>query len=240
MKIAIVSDIHANIDALNAVIKDIDKQDCSSILLLGDLVGYYYSAKQVISIVRNDQRFIVIRGNHEDIFARTLVDDVFEKKMYQKYGSGFRSCLSSLAPDEIDWLKNLPVSKSILLDGLKIGMFHGSDKSTNEYIYPDAENKRLEKMTKEFDFVFLGHTHYPAIFMQGHSTIINPGSVGQPRDIGSLASYAILNTQNRSVVFRRVPFSSVLIQKKCEEIDPHYPYLKDVFIRNNPYAKNYK
>jgi hypothetical protein len=78
------------------------------------------------------------------------------------------------------------------------------------------------------------------IFPRDDSVIVNPGSVGQPRDLGSLASYAILNTDNSSVVFRRVPFFSESLITQSKKIDPHYPYVSEILERNNPYAKNYK
>lgn len=240
MKIAVISDIHANIEALDRVLRDIDANGCSLILLLGDLVGYYYDSKEVVTRVRQDDRFTVIRGNHEEIFARCLIDDEFDKKMYLKYGSGYRSCRDTLSQDDIDWLIALPSDKTLEIEGVRIGMFHGSDKSTGEYIYPDVASDRLDRMIKGFDFIFLGHTHYPVVFAQGETTIVNPGSVGQPRDIGSLASYVILNTQNNSVALKRVPFPSFALRFQCEKNDPQYPYLSEVFLRNNPYAENYK
>lgn len=238
MKIAVMSDIHANIEAFDRVLGDIDSHGCTKILLLGDLVGYYYSSKEVVDKVRSDSRFVVIRGNHEDIFARTLIDVDFGQKMYLKYGSGYTSCRDTLSQDDIEWLNLLPVDKTLNIDGLKIGMFHGSDKSVGEYIYPDVSAERLDCLVEGFDFIFLGHTHYPVVFARGETTIVNPGSVGQPRDVGSLASYAILNTENKSIAFKRVPFSSSNLLHQCKKNDPQLPYLREIFFRNNPYAEN--
>ena len=240
MKLAIISDIHANYIALKEVLIDIDKNDCEKILVLGDLVGYYYWPKEVVSLIKDNPRFIVIKGNHENLLNRCLNDSKFSTKCYEKYGSSFEYCKSELSELEIAWLSALPESLEIKIDDLLIGLYHGSERDLNEYIYPDVPMKRLNKIKSKCDFLFFGHTHYPTMISNKGITIVNPGSVGQPRDIGSLASYAILNTENRSVSFKRVIFDSAHIQLKSKMVDPHYPYLHEIFLRNNIYAKNNK
>ncbi|MBE8233505.1 MAG: metallophosphoesterase family protein [Endozoicomonadaceae bacterium] len=240
MKIAILADIHGNRVALDEVYKDIEKNQCDKILVLGDLVGYYYDPSYVVEKIKNDKRCIVIRGNHEDLLFQAINDKAFANRCHKKYGSGINVSIESLSNEQLSWLKALPESIKVELDGLKIGLYHGSEKHINEYIYPDASTKRLKNVETEDEYLFFGHTHYPVIFPRKEAVIINPGSVGQPRDIGSLASYAIFNTDNASIVFRRIPFLSQSLIEQSKIKDPHYPYLSDIFERNNPYAKNYK
>lgn len=239
MKIAILADIHANNTALDVVYKDLELNNCEKILVLGDLVGYYYNPSYIIDKIRNDDRCIVIKGNHEELLLKAMHDESFADKCHQKYGSGINVAMQTLSDDQLDWIKNLPESTKVEFDGLKLGLYHGSDKYINEYIYPDTAAKRLQCVGTDSDYLFFGHTHYPAIFPRKDSVIVNPGSVGQPRDIGSLASYAILNTDNSSIVFRRVPFSNENLIAQSKIKDPHYPYLSEILERNNPYAKYY-
>lgn len=240
MKIAILADIHANSLALDAVYHDLELNGCEKILVLGDLVGYYYNASYVINKISNDPRCFVIKGNHEELLLKSRNNVDFANKCHKKYGSGLKVANETLSQEQIDWITNLPESENIKLDGLKLGLYHGSDKHINEYVYPDAPTKRINIVGIENDYIFFGHTHYPVIFPKNNRVIVNPGSVGQPRDVGSLASYAILNTTNSSVVFRRVPFSNENLIAEAMKVDPHYPYLSEILERNNPYAKNYK
>lgn len=234
MKIAIIADIHANIEALEAVFFDLENQNCDSILVLGDLVGYYYWPREVIQKIKNDARCKVIKGNHECLLQAALKDPQQMQNYQRKYGSSLQICMDELSNEDMDWLLSLPEHKKVIYDGCEIGMYHGSDTDNEEYIYPTVDKARLDQINTKPDFILFGHTHYPVAFSRLDSMIVNPGSVGQPRDIGSLASYAILNTENKGVAFRRVAFDPSTVIEKAREIDPELSYLQEIFMRNNP------
>lgn len=239
MKIAIISDIHANLPALDVVLEDIKKNECGHIFVLGDLVGYYHWPQQVVAKIMQLPNCTTIRGNHEDLLMRTYVDSDFASRCKLKYGSGLEIALKTLSEDEMRWLSELPICQQVQFEGVIFSLFHGSDKEVNEYIYPDSSIKRIEAIGyNQADYVFYGHTHYPVVFNQGKTTIANPGSVGQPRDFGSLASYLILNTKNRALIPRRLHFDSEKVIKKVLNHDPSYTYLIEILKRNNLYAKN--
>jgi predicted phosphodiesterase len=86
-------------------------------------------------------------------------------------------------------------------------------------------------MAAEGDFILLGHTHHPFSYSRGGKTVLNPGSVGQPRDVGNLASWAVIDTSNRSVVHRRTLFDVASVAEEARRIDPAVPYLADVLRR---------
>ena len=239
MNIAILADIHANSLALDAVYKDLELNKCETILVLGDLVGYYYSPSYVVDKIKNDPRCVVIKGNHEELLLKAINDQNFADNCHKKYGSGLNIAMTTLSKEQLDWIKELPESKTVEIGGLKLGLHHGSEKHINEYIYPDVLEKRLSSVVTESDYLFFGHTHYPAVFPRNGCVIVNPGSVGQPRDIGSMASYVIINTENCSIVNKRVPFSNKLLIEQTKELDPHYPYLSEILERNNSYAEYY-
>lgn len=110
-------------------------------------------------------------------------------------------------------------------------MRHEPKKCEIKYLYPDCSLKQIDLCNTTHDFTIFGHTHHPFMHI-GHKTqIINPGSVGQPRDYGSLASYAIVNTKNNVVVFRRVPFKTEKIVQAVKNRDPKVPKIWEVFRR---------
>ncbi|MEZ9713368.1 metallophosphoesterase [Vibrio cyclitrophicus] len=237
MKIAIISDIHANLPALEVVLEDIKKSKCEHVFVLGDLVGYYHWPQQVVAKIMALPHCTVIRGNHEDLLMESQKKPDFAAQCREKYGSGLQVALETLSSSEIHWLSELPTHKTLKLDGIDFSLFHGSEKEVNEYIYPDSSKKRIDDIgAAQSDYVFYGHTHYPVVFNRGQTTVANPGSVGQPRDIGSLASYLILNTKNGALMQRRLPFDSQAVRDKVLECDPTYTYLTDILKRNNSYA----
>lgn len=233
MKIAILSDIHANISAFKAVIQDVERNKCEQLFILGDLVGYYYWPKEIVQYFMQSKCSTVIRGNHEDLLIKALESEEFNEECYRKYGSGIKVCIDTLSSEELAWLASLPKSEDVNVDGLKVGLFHGSERCTNEYLYPDMPRARIEEICNDYDFIFTGHTHYPVVFSKKSMIIANPGSVGQPRDVGSLASYAILNTENKALSYHRVPFDSKSVCNKAMAIDPNHPYLHEIMKRNN-------
>lgn len=237
MKIAILSDIHANRFAFDEVLKDMEKNQCQKAVLLGDLVGYYYWPEYVVSKVKDNDFFIVIKGNHEVILEKCIRDSEFLEKSTKKYGSGFISCISNMSSKDLDWLLNLPDSLQIVIDGVRFGLFHGSEVSYDEYIYPNASDERLNKISSEMDVICFGHTHYPFIRSFNGRLLLNPGSVGQPRDVGSLASYMIYDTENSIVVNKRIPFENKEILSNSKSIDPGNSYLTKVLMRNNVHVQ---
>ncbi|OCH18567.1 metallophosphoesterase family protein [Aliivibrio logei] len=237
MKIAVISDIHSNKPALDAVILDIKNNRCTHIFVLGDLIGYYHWPKYVVEELMTLDNCTVIRGNHEDLLVKARNNKEFNMECYRKYGNGLNVCIENLSTEQMAWLDSLPTSAEVCIDNLKIGLFHGSERETDEYLYPDVSKSRIKEIPDDqFDFIFFGHTHYPVVFNKGCTVIANPGSVGQPRDVGSLASYLILNTRNRAISFKRVPFDSHEVRNKVLEYDPDYHYLTEILKRNNPYA----
>ena len=96
MKIAILSDIHANISAFKAVLQDVEKQKCERLFILGDLVGYYYWPKDVVQYLMQSTCSTVIRGNHEDLLIKSIESEEFNEACYHKYGSGIKICIDTI------------------------------------------------------------------------------------------------------------------------------------------------
>lgn len=231
MKVALISDIHANIYALESVYADLDKEGVEKILIVGDLIGYYYWPKEVVGILKGDDRVVCVRGNHESILHEVMFDKEAADRYRKKYGSGYDSCLNDLSAGEIDWLVTLPKSLDLEIAGCTFYLSHGGLGSIDEYLYPDAEARQIEQSYSDKKFTVFGHTHYSFLHSSNGRFLINPGSVGQPRDIAGSASYVILNLENSTVRFKRKSFDVPRVVEVAKERDPQVAYLWKIMSR---------
>jgi|TARA_B100001540_G_C15731466_1_gene607837 putative phosphoesterase len=231
MKIAFISDIHSNIFALNSVYEDLNTEKVERIFIAGDLIGYYYWPKDVIDLIRSDDRFLCIAGNHEKILNQVISSNEEAEKYKKKLGSGYQYCIEQLSNNDIDWLSNLPDELSVSFDDKSIFIKHGNLNSINTYLYPDEQREKILANYSDSKVTVFGHSHYPFIHSNNNRYIINPGSVGQPRDVGGLASYVVYNTDNDAVRFKRLPFDTKKVIDAVESIDPEHSYLKDIMKR---------
>ena len=186
MRIGIVSDIHCNIQALDIALERMGG-DIDELLCAGDAIFQFRFSNEVISRLRELGARIVL-GNHEDVVLspagiRVQQHDKTDKELLR-------------------WLSEQPQRIDVEIGGKKLTMFHASPWEPQEYVYDD--HPRI----KEFaglgsDFVIYGHTHYALELRLNGTTVINPGSAGQPRDPrnGFRVSYAILDTQSGEVTF---------------------------------------
>lgn len=232
MKIAVLSDIHGNNTALEAVLKDINKQNINKILLLGDFVGYYYHPDKVLDLLK-DFEVMAIKGNHEEFLRNSILDKQFAKNIYNKYGSGINQAINKLKPEQIEYLINLPEKITLNIDNLTFELCHGSPWDNNFYIYPDSDNSIVEKCTLSgADFVLIGHSHYPFIKEKNNTVIINPGSVGQSRVKGGTANYSIIDTEKKEFSLKETDYKVYDIIDEVKARDPHIEYLHKVLIRS--------
>jgi len=231
MKIAILADIHANIHALEVVLADCRNEEVEHFIVAGDLIGYYYWPRSVVQLLMHDTRFTCIRGNHEDILAEILHNPKAAEHYRQKYGSGYDICRETLCDDELQWLLHLPAKTELKLGGAHFSVHHGSPAAADEYIYPDTTAEVLARCHDSCDFTILGHTHYPFIHhLDGH-ILLNPGSVGQSRDFGGQACYALLNLANRAIRFKRIPYDVSHVVAAAQARDPTLGYLHEIMTR---------
>ena len=198
MKILILSDIHANWFALDAIRESFD-----ACLFLGDLVEYGVDPIPCIDWVRSHAT-CSIRGNHDHSLAQRVAPPA---------GTGFRRLAGAtrqlhwniLRPSHMKYLSQLPVTQNIKLDGYKFHLVHATPRDPmDEYLTDDAAawGKRLENI--DADFVCVGHTHIPCHLHVGDRQLINPGSVGQPRDGDPRASYAVI--ENGRIELKRIDY----------------------------------
>lgn len=198
MKILVLADIHSNWFALNAIRETFD-----ACLFVGDLVEYGVDPVPCIDWVRRHAT-CSIRGNHDHSLAQ---------RVPPPDGAGFRKLAGAtrslhwelLRPSHIKFLSQLPVTQNLMLDGLRFHMVHATPRDPmDEYLAADNEGwaKRLENV--EADIVCVGHTHIQFHLTLPKCQVLNPGSVGQPRDGDPRAAYAII--EDGQVKLRRVEY----------------------------------
>lgn len=208
MRICLFSDVHGNMDAFDKMFSA-ERHNVDIFIFAGDIFGYFYSQKEIIEKMQIIDNLIAIRGNHDDYFLN--VDD--RRDLVERYGSSYELHL----PKEMEkYLRELPNSRELELDSKKIGIFHGGpDDHLEQRIYPDIARSVQDN---KYDFIIIGHTHYRFVQRNGSLTIINPGSLGQPRD-GKGFSYSILDTKSEDVIFKTVPVDTEKLLAEVAEKD---------------------
>jgi predicted phosphodiesterase len=202
--LAILSDLHGNLPALEAVLADLGTAD--GVVCCGDLVGYYPEAPAVVDRIRG-LGAVVVRGNHELMVtgARAVPPD---RARYYATAAARRA----LSPDQLAWLAALPSSARLERDGLALEVRHASPWDEETYLYPDSDLGRVA--LAEGTWLLLGHTHYPMLRRVGGGFVANPGSVGQPRDRDPRAAYAVLDTASGRWEQRRVAYGHRAYQER--------------------------
>ncbi len=224
MKIAILSDIHGNIDALKAVIKEINHLKIDQLFILGDLVGYYYYPDQVIKELDNFS-VEMIKGNHEEILKKGKNNNEYFNEILSQYGHGIDMALKKIDSHTFKRLTELPDKKIILRDNLKIELCHGSPWDRDLYIYPDTNIDVLKRcVDSNTDFILIGHSHHHFIFQYNNSMLINVGSVGQNRLKGGVATWAVINTTNKTIIQKQTMYNTNKLIKEIKKnlsVNPH-------------------
>ena len=231
MLLGLIGDVHGNDVALAAVLAAARAAGAEALLVTGDLVGYYHRPAAVLDLL-DAWPYHVVRGNHEDMLARSRTDATALSAVERKYGSGLRTALGELAPAQLDRLCGLPHPLELDLGGRRILLCHGAPWDNDCYVYPDAAADILQRCAAGgHDLVVLGHTHYAMMHRIGATTIVNPGSVGQPRDRQPGAAWALYDTTTGDVSLRReaYPLEPVIAQARAR--DPALPYLANVLTR---------
>ncbi len=181
MKIAFISDIHSNLQALEAVLKDITERRVDEIYCLGDLTSYHCFPNEVIDIVRLGDIPAIMGNNDLDIVEGRI-----------RGGSPKEWNLKKLSNENLNWLKCLPDEIVIDKFNRKIKLVHGSPRRIDEYMYEGTDTTDSLVMEEKADILVTGHTHLPYYCKYGEKLLINSGSVGKPKIGRPNATYAIL------------------------------------------------
>jgi diadenosine tetraphosphatase ApaH/serine/threonine PP2A family protein phosphatase len=226
MRYLVISDIHANLDALEAVLAAGDAVEHT--LVLGDIVGYGPDPNAVVDRVRALPNATLIRGNHDKVGSRLESAAGFNHLAR----SAIEWTAAALTAENREWVAALPHGP-VLIDDL-IEICHGSPFDEDLYIF-DAHDVRRAFRAVQRPLCLYGHTHVPAAFkMTAHLTeigpprgprfripldegaffIVNCGAVGQPRDGDARAAYGIVDTDERTVTVARVEYDVAAVQTR--------------------------
>ena len=226
MRYLILSDVHANLEALEATLGAAGEVD--AILLLGDLVGYGADPNAVIDRVRALPHATVIRGNHDKVGAG--IENVDSFNHLARHAIAWTS--SALTPDNRAWLAAVPAGPAEI-NGL-VEICHGSPFDEDVYIFDDLDAGRALSATTR-PLCLFGHTHVPAVFcfdgelkaigpprgarfrlpIDPHAKyLVNCGAVGQPRDGDPRAAFGLLDTDASALTILRVTYDVATAQQK--------------------------
>lgn len=221
MRYLILSDIHSNDEALTAVLARIRRKKFDKVLVLGDFVGYGASPNSVVDKIRQLRREkFMIRGNHDKVVTGVESGELFNAiALYAARWTG-----EQLSESNHKFLQSLPVGPMVVDNDFAI--CHGSPRDEDAYIFSDFDAYVNFRETN-WNVCFFGHSHIPSVFtLEPHAIrvemvrgdrvrlaldrdkryLINPGSIGQPRDRDPMAAYAIFDAAERVVHFDRVPY----------------------------------
>ena len=199
MRYAIISDIHSNIHALDMVLQDIDDQGADVIICAGDLVGYCPFPNEVIDALK-DRRAICISGNHDRACANL---DTFN--MNPLAAKAIFWSVKNITEEGMGYLRRLMPSARLNLGGIAAAMFHGSPRMDDEYVFEEDADAGLLQIAKA-EIMISGHTHVPYVKRLPQGILVNPGSVGQPRDGDPRASYLLFDERGQEFALRRIEY----------------------------------
>jgi predicted phosphodiesterase len=229
-RIAVLSDVHGNLEAFEAVVRALTADQVDRVMLLGDLVGYNANPRECIQLAQS-RKFISILGNHDLATLEPSAAEGFNVLAYQ----AIKYVHSQLTKADLGYLRSLPQVE--VLWGRYV-MCHGTPESVDTYIFNLHQAKRIFNLLRRsfagLRVCFFGHTHVQKLWLQDargkvtapamthttvaldpeHMYLINPGSVGQPRQHDNRAHYLIFDRTTESVSFKAVPYDIGKAQQK--------------------------
>ena len=229
MRYLVLTDIHANLEALDVCLADAKARGYDQTLVLGDLVGYGADPNAVVECIQGLKPTAIVRGNHDKVACGLEQAEGFNTVAK----SAAKWTLDTLSPAHREWLAALPEGPIDVDEVVEI--CHGSPFDEDAYIFDELDAVRALKVSNR-PLCLFGHTHYPVTFelsgdsfnnigsvsapqahvllKDGGKYLINPGAVGQPRDGDPRAAFAIVDTRLCRVELYRTPYALEEAQKK--------------------------
>ncbi len=196
MKVAIISDIHANTLALEATLNQIETFNADKIFCLGDILMAGYDPNGTAKIITELKNLEIIQGNTDKMVA-CFSQDLLEKakNKFPCMGYALEDDLKIIDEKYKNFVRNLPENKYIEINGLKIQLVHGSPRQQDENIYPNMPISEVEKMVENSnaDLILCGHTHLPCGYsLNSGKTVVNVGSIGRSMTEDKMPYWAML------------------------------------------------
>lgn len=217
MRLAIISDIHSNLQALQVALAEINKRGVDAIYCLGDIVGYGAEAAACVDLVREHCK-AAVAGNHDIAVAYDNGVSFLPKDAQKAVGQN----RSQLDEDQMAYLRGLP----LLIEENDCCFVHASPQHPSSWLRIESMTVAMEQFNHfESSICFIGHTHIPAVMSnklgvlrvrEGHRYLINVGSVGQPRDQNPRLSFALYDTKAYDLEIVRLPYD---IERTIQSIE---------------------
>jgi predicted phosphodiesterase len=219
---AIIADIHANLDAFQVVLEDINQQKCTHVVCLGDVVGYGANPKECLDLVRG-MNIPVVKGNHDEYIGSDESPDGFNDAAAE----AVTWTRAQLTEDDRKWLRDLKYFRLVA----NFSIVHATLDAPQRWGYVFEKLEAAASFTYQNTQVcFFGHTHVPVAFIRdtgvrggtyskfrvepGKKYFVNVGSVGQPRDGSPKAAYVIYDLPSQTIELRRLDYDIAAAQKK--------------------------
>ncbi len=222
MRFAILSDIHGNLEALEAVLADARAQHCTHYVCLGDIVGYNANPSECVQRIQ-ELECPVVKGNHDEQASSNFSTEDFNELAEEAIGW----TREHLSREEKEWLADLRLTRQVR----DFTIVHATLDTPHQWGYVFSDLDAIASFTYQHtSLCFFGHTHWPTAFVRddtvrrittdqimmvpGKKYFINTGSVGQPRDRDWRAAYRILHTDHHVVEQRRIEYDLATTQRK--------------------------
>ncbi len=247
-RVLVLSDIHGNIDALESVL---DSVAFDEVIVLGDLVDYGPEPGMVIDVIRELDPIAIVRGNHDHAVAYNVDCRCGEATHWLSVYTREHISKKSLSRNDIVFLRDLPLKNIVDISSMKLAVVHASlEDPLYDYLYPwlnDAEITRrtVDKTLNEHPHIILvGHTHYQFCRRVKDSLLVNPGSVGQPRDGDPRASCIVIETDRDwpKITFVRIkyPVEKTIMRLREHGIEDVYLRTLEYILKNAVVPRNHK
>ncbi len=242
MRIAIISDIHSNLEALTQSLAALERSNPDRVVCLGDVVGYGASVNECCDLVRKVAE-VTLLGNHDAAVSGRMD--------YSFYYDAARHALdwtaSRIHSDHMEWLRSLPYAHRI--DNVQFSHGNPVDPEAYEYVFAiEQARELLPHLDALAEVNFIGHSHLCKAFAlnaagdvtevvatrfglrKGYKYVISVGSVGQPRDCDNRASFVVYDTEARTVEYHRVPYDIETSAQKIFDADLALNFGKRLFL----------
>jgi predicted phosphodiesterase len=202
MRLLVVSDLHGNIEALRAVVAA--ERNVDHVLCIGDIVDYGPSPDETVSWVR-EQALATVRGNHDNAVA--FGEDCRSAPLFRRLSVETRKkTVPLLSAENLTYLQSLPVRRSVVARGVRLELLHAAPGDPLFQYLPASRVDDWREAAAEIDadLILVGHTHLPVVLDLGTRRVVNPGSVGLPRDGDPRACYAVI--EDGEPILKRVAY----------------------------------
>ncbi|HAG07563.1 MAG: Phosphodiesterase, family [Clostridia bacterium 62_21] len=234
MRLAVIADIHGNLEALKAVLADISGRNIDKICCAGDLVGYGPFPNEVIELIRREGIPTVL-GNYDDAvaYSRPMCGCAFPDARARELGEQSLVWTQAHTTEANKaFLRGLPRELRFRAGPYEVLVVHGSPRFLDEYLYEDAPTDLLQEIftAHPVDILVVGHTHKPYHRVFGGRHIINAGSAGKPKDRNPAAAYALIEIgQCVEVTFPRVTYDVACVARAIQEAGLPADFARQLF-----------